>query len=338
MAKFIKMGPKISPKPVGSDYDLLSDKLYMLKYNSWTGESYFEEDGELNLNFKIYNSDEDTMFMNRVLNYHKKSDKLSTGVMLAGLKGTGKTVMAKQIARKSHLPVIVVDPDYPASKIADFFTKFDTEVCVMFDEIDKNWNSNNLLGFLDGVQKTAKKLVLFTCNDMDKTSEFLKDRCSRIRYRRIFAANENVKFLKELIADKGIKDTNDKLYNFMVNHFEVLSIDNILSFIDEKSAYPTVDNFNLVREMNISTKNMPANNGKKKNNNVVEILNWEKTKFTELDDDDLDDDDGEDDDDDLDEIKPTPCTQDDDCKCPSCEFKRRIVEHLHNQSITRRAA
>jgi len=330
MAEFLKMGPKISPKPVGSDYDLSSKQLYTLKYNSWTGESYFEEDGELNLNFKIYNSDEDISFMERVINYHKKSDKLSTGVMLAGLKGTGKTVMAKQIARKSGLPVIVVDPDYPASKIADFFTKFDTEVCVMFDEIDKNWNSNNLLGFLDGVQKTAKKLVLFTCNDMNKTSEFLKDRCSRIRYRRIFAANENVKFLKELIADRGIKDTGDKLYHFMVDHFEVMSIDNILSFIDEKVAYPKVDNFELVREMNISTKNMPESGEKKKSKgNVVELLNWDEAQFTEMEDyDNLDDDD---DDDDLDEIKSTPCTQDEDCECPSCRFRRQMMAMVHRK-------
>lgn len=336
MTEFLKQGNKISPKPQGSDYSLEKGKLYMLKFNSWSGESYFEEDGEMNLNFKIYNSDEDTMFMDRVLRYHNKTDKLSTGVMLAGLKGTGKTVMAKQIAKNSDLPIIVVDPDYPASRIGDFFTKFSTEVCVIFDEIDKNWNSNNLLGFLDGVQKTAKKLVLFTCNDLNKTSEFLKDRCSRVRFRRIFAANENVKFLKELIADKGIDDKNDELYNFMVNHFEVLSIDNILSFIEEKVMYPDMDNSELIRDMNISTKNLPKKGEKKadgkKAKNVV-MMNGKPVDLKDMDLEELfgnnvssssDDDDDED----LDEVKPSPCTEDDECQCPSCNF-RRMIERMN---------
>lgn len=274
MAEFIKSGKKIVVKPEGLEYNLIEGQSYSLKYNKFTGQSYFEEEGALNLNFKIYNSDEDEVFMDKVINYYNKTTKLTTGVMLAGLKGTGKTVMAKQIARKSNLPIIVVDKDYPASQLDGFFTQFKTPVCIIFDEIDKYWNTNYLLGFLDGVQETAKKLVLFTCNKIDSTSEYLKDRCSRIRYRRFFAANDNARFLRELIKDHGIDDFEDELYNFMVNYFEVLSIDNILAFIEEKSMYPEANNATLAVDMNISLKNV--DDLMRKSKDVAKHVNREK--------------------------------------------------------------
>lgn len=51
--------------------------------------------------------------------------------MLSGVKGTGKTVMAKVIAKNSKLPVIVVDEDFPTSQINNFFRKFTTPVAVI---------------------------------------------------------------------------------------------------------------------------------------------------------------------------------------------------------------
>lgn len=111
--------------------------------------------------------------------------------MLSGIKGTGKTVMAKVIAKNSNLPIIVVDEDYPTGRINDFFRKFETPVTIIFDEVDKHWDTEDLLGWLDGVQTNAKKLVLFTCNNEDRVNDYLKDRCSRVRYIRHFEANDN---------------------------------------------------------------------------------------------------------------------------------------------------
>lgn len=174
--------------------------------------------------------------------------------MLSGVKGTGKTVMAKVIAKNSNLPVIVVDEDFPTSQINDFFRKFTTPVAVIFDEVDKHWDTEDLLGWLDGVQTNAKKLVLFTCNNEDRVNEYLKDRCSRVRYTRHFEANDNARFLKEILKDKGIaEDEIESTYTFIVNNFNLLSIDNILSFIDEKLMFPGLSNEHLLKDMNISS-------------------------------------------------------------------------------------
>lgn len=62
--------------------------------------------------------------------------------MLAGTKGTGKTVLAKVIAKESGLPIIIVDGNYPAQYLSKFFKGFKTPVCIIFDEIEKKWRTD----------------------------------------------------------------------------------------------------------------------------------------------------------------------------------------------------
>ena len=255
MSEFIKVGERIVNKPTGLDYDLVNGKVYNLKWDRYNGMSYFEEDGSLSLPSKVYTTKSDDIFIKRVNTYFQKTSKLSTGVMLSGIKGTGKTVMAKVIAKNSNLPIIVVDEDYPTGRINDFFRKFETPVTIIFDEVDKHWDTEDLLGWLDGVQTNAKKLVLFTCNNEDRVNDYLKDRCSRVRYIRHFEANDNARFLREILRDKGIAEDKIKdTYTFIVNNFGLLSIDNILSFIDEKLLFPELSNEEIFNDMNISSK------------------------------------------------------------------------------------
>lgn len=255
MSEFIKVGEKIVNKPTGLDYDLINGKVYNLKWDRYNGMSYFEEDGLLSLPAKVYTTKSDDVFIKRVNTYFQKTSKLSTGVMLSGIKGTGKTVMAKVIAKNSNLPIIVVDEDYPTGRINDFFRKFETPVTIIFDEVDKHWDTEDLLGWLDGVQTNAKKLVLFTCNNEDRVNDYLKDRCSRVRYIKHFEANDNARFLREILRDKGIaEDKIEDAYTFIVNNFGLLSIDNILSFIDEKLLFPELSNEEIFNDMNISSK------------------------------------------------------------------------------------
>lgn len=278
MSEFIKVGERIINKPIGLDYDLINGKVYNLKWDRYNGMSYFEEDGSLSLPTKVYTTKSDDIFIKRVNTYFQKTSKLSTGVMLSGIKGTGKTVMAKVIAKNSNLPIIVVDEEYPTGRINDFFRKFETPVTIIFDEVDKHWDTEDLLGWLDGVQTNAKKLVLFTCNNENKVNDYLKDRCSRVRYIRHFEANDNTRFLREILRDKGIaKDKIEDTYTFIVDNFGLLSIDNILSFIDEKLLFPELSDEEIFNDMNISPK-------KDKKNIVEETLDCENEENEDDDD------------------------------------------------------
>lgn len=257
MTEFIKVGDEITVKPKldGISYNLINNKVYDLEYNRMQGISYLKENGDLNMPKKLYKLEEDNDFINRILSYFNSDNSgKTTGVLLAGTKGTGKTMLSKRIALESNLPIIVVANDYPANRLVSFFKHFTTPVVVMFDEIEKNaywWETKDLLGFLDGVEATSKKLVLMTCNKTDQIDDNFFDRCSRVRYLKEYEANSNSMFVRYMAEDKGVKNI-DEVVNFIIEHMEVKSFDNISAFLDEVVLFENTPLDKLAKDMNIS--------------------------------------------------------------------------------------
>lgn len=235
MANFIKQGNRVIPLPKGCTYDLEPGKVYDLLIKTVWGEQVtkFELNGEMNLPPTVYQTKKDKLFIDRVLKNFNSSDKNTTGVLLTGDKGTGKSVTAKILAEKAKLPIIVINPDLEEKYLEEFFKEFDTPVCILFDEVDKNFNTQKMLTFLDGMHKTAKKLVVMTANDEDSLSHFIKNRCSRIRYYRHYSMKDDAREYAELICDSKNVDNKEEVVDFIVNNIKYPSIDNISSFIDE---------------------------------------------------------------------------------------------------------
>lgn len=235
MSEFIKSGDRVVPMPQGLMYDLEPGRVYDLKiYTSW-GEvvEALTLNGELNTPKKVYVTNKDEQFVKRVLNDFNNTAKNTTGVLLVGEKGTGKTVTAKLLAERGDLPIIVMNPKTELDKITGFFKKFTTPVCILFDEVDKEFDTSELLTFLDGLQKTSKKLVIMTANDEDVIDNYLKNRCSRIRYYRQYNIKDDAEEYAKLICeDKGL-DNADEVVKFILDKISCPSIDNILSFVDE---------------------------------------------------------------------------------------------------------
>lgn len=255
MSEFIKAGKNIFPKPVGCDYDLIAGKVYDLNWDGYNGTYIFSENGDLNLPSKVYNLKKDVPFKKRVLTYFKETTAQTTGVMLAGTKGTGKTVLSKVIAKESGLPIIIVDGSYPAQHLSKFFKGFKTPVCIIFDEIEKKWRTDRMLEFLDGVEATTKKLVLMTCNDVNQVSQYMQDRCSRVRYLRTYGDRDNIELIETLVKDNEIENVEETT-NFIIDNIKLLSIDNVLSFIKEVKLFGsefTLDE--IIEDMNISLNN-----------------------------------------------------------------------------------
>lgn len=235
MTNFIKNGNNIIPFPKGLEYELEPGKVYDLLIKTVWGErvTKFTLNGEMNLPPTVYQTKKDKIFIDRVLKNFSSSGKNTTGVLLTGDKGTGKSVTAKVLAEKAKLPIIVINPDMEEKYLEEFFKEFDQPVCILFDEVDKNFSTQKMLTFLDGMHKTAKKLVIMTANDEDNLSNYIKNRCSRIRYYRHYSMLEDAKEYAELICnEKGI-DNKEEIVNFIVKNIKYPSIDNISSFIDE---------------------------------------------------------------------------------------------------------
>lgn len=257
MSQFVKVEDSIVPKPKGIDYDLVNGKCYSLKKEDWGGTMYLKEEDSIKIpTDHIYETAQDVSFKTRVINNFNNSDK-TTGVLLAGLKGSGKTLAAKQLCKQANLPIIIVDPSFRASDLNGFFTSFNTSVAIIFDEVDKNtdrrWDTAQMLSFLDGVQNTCKKLVVFTCNNTCSLDENMLDRCSRIRYYKTYC-KLNRETVNMIIDDKLGKESN-VLLDFIMRRFKTINYDNVISFVKEVFDY--CDDINeesledLIKDMNI---------------------------------------------------------------------------------------
>lgn len=258
--KFLKIGSKIAFKPTieGLEYELESGKVYTLDFDRYDDTITLNIAPDLLMPDKIYETEDSSKFISRVINNFNKSGDGTTGVMLSGLKGSGKTITAKQIAINSNLPIILIDKSFRPSLLIKLFNQLkDTNVCVLFDEVDKlgeDYDDDYLLRILDGANTCGKKLVLCTCNESDSINEYLKDRCSRIRYWREFD-ELSPSLIQEILKDR-LNDKNEvnPLTDFIVNNFGVISFDNIVSFTDEVNEYPLATFEELFKDMNLSSK------------------------------------------------------------------------------------
>lgn len=130
------------------------------------------------------------------------------------------------------MPIFIVDSRFPVTKLNKVFKQFETPCCLIFDEVEKNWNTERMLEFLDGVEKTGKKLVLMTCNDLGRVSQYMQDRCSRIRYLRKYTVKDNYEFLPFLLEQYQIKN-KEEVSEFINKYMKLPSIDNMLALIKE---------------------------------------------------------------------------------------------------------
>lgn len=252
--QFISLNGKIVPKPEGLDYELVPGKVYNLVWDRGDGENYLTEDKEFEFPSNYYQTDSDKKLISKSIKIFNETEKMTTGILLSGLKGSGKTLLAKKMAIESNLPIIVIDKSVDSSDVESFFARITTDVCIIFDEIDKYWNTRYLLGFLDGVKPTCKKLVICTCNNEKEIDEYLNDRCSRIRYKKTFSGltKETVASIINSVIDD--KNKADSAAEYVCSTFSVVSHDNVAIFAEEILNNPE-DSFDEIMEfLNISKR------------------------------------------------------------------------------------
>ena len=111
----------------------------------------------------------------------------STGVMLAGEKGSGKSLLAKAIAIKAAnegVPTIVINAPWAGDKFNSFIQSIEQPCVILFDEFEKVYDSESqeaILTLLDGVFP-SKKLFVLTCNDKWRVDQHMRNRPGRIYY------------------------------------------------------------------------------------------------------------------------------------------------------------
>lgn len=165
--------------------DKLEVGIYSLESDPRTGALYLERlSDKFEFGYKMYGIQE--KFINRVLITYQGT-KGNLGILLNGVKGTGKSVTAKVLSNELSMPVILVNKGYRG--VADFINNIQQEVLVFVDEYEKVFKSNeysddssSLLTVMDGVLENGyRRVFLLTTNHL-KVNENLLDRPGRIRY------------------------------------------------------------------------------------------------------------------------------------------------------------
>ena len=137
--------------------------------------------------YKLYGLNQ--KFIDYVLKTYENTTG-NLGILLDGIKGTGKTVVAKELCNHLQLPVILVQSigrDTNSKLIEYLSTAINFNCIFFFDEYEKEFeDSSDVLSFMDGTYNSIyRRVFLLTTNELKVDSNLL-GRPSRIRYKKSF--------------------------------------------------------------------------------------------------------------------------------------------------------
>jgi len=187
MSYFLKSGNtfRVSTKEAMDLHEKLPAGNYVVKEMPMDGPLYLEHIESFEIKGKRYGDlDKNT---DRILNTFMDRTA-STGVMLAGEKGSGKSLLAKNLAiegaKRLDIPTIVINAPWVGDKFNAFMQTIEQPCIVLFDEFEKVYNSDDqeqALTLLDGVFP-SKKLFVLTCNDKWRIDQHMRNRPGRLFY------------------------------------------------------------------------------------------------------------------------------------------------------------
>ena len=196
----------------------------------WYLERYADE---FTFPFKIYGLE--TEFIDYVVKtYHSTTGNF--GVLLNGVKGTGKTIVAKMIANRLNLPVVILKnmgEDFNQDML-EFISSFNFDCIFFIDEFEKEFSDQTglLLKITDGVYTaTNRRLFLMTTNKLEINHNFI-GRPSRIRYVKNFG-NLSLDVVNEYLdAELLYPDMKEEIIEY-IDGLSISTIDILKSLVEE---------------------------------------------------------------------------------------------------------
>lgn len=189
---------------------------------------------EFVFDYKIYGLQED--FINHVIKTYNEVQTGNLGILLNGTKGTGKTVAAKMIANRLHLPVIIVQnmgQEMNLQMMNYLSTEINFDCVFFFDEYEKTFDKDTtILSFMDGVYNSeSRKVFLLTTNTLSIDRNLI-GRPSRILYLKKFG-NLEIEAASEFLDDTlNNKEYKQEVLEF-INLLSISTIDILKSVVKE---------------------------------------------------------------------------------------------------------
>jgi hypothetical protein len=240
MTYFLKSGTRfnVSTKEAMDLHEQLPACTYTVKFDKMAGCFYLEQIDGFEIKGKIYGDTKRNA--NRILNtFNDRS--ASTGVMLTGEKGSGKTLLAKMLsldAQASGVPTIVINEPWCGEGFNSFLQMIEQPTIILFDEFEKVYDRDDqekMLTLLDGVYP-SKKLFVLTCNDKWRVNEHMRNRPGRIYYMMDFKGLEQ-DFIVEYCEDNLQNKTHIQTICKIAMMFDQFNFDMLKAMIEEMNRY-----------------------------------------------------------------------------------------------------
>lgn len=176
----------------------------------------------------------------RILNTFA-SREMSTGVLLNGEKGSGKTLLAKTLsieAGNKGIPTIIINTDWHGDKFNKLIQDINQPAIIMFDEFEKVYGEETqeaVLTLMDGVFPT-KKLFVLTCNDKWRINSHMRNRPGRLYYMIDYKGLDHA-FIVEYCQDNlNAKQYIEKICT-IASMFDQFNFDMLKALVEEMNRY-----------------------------------------------------------------------------------------------------
>jgi archaellum biogenesis ATPase FlaH len=247
----------------GAIIDNLPAKVFSVQFNPLAAQYYLEyRFDSFPMPSQLYNcNDIDNETMSNLFNSRYATESGNLGVLLSGLKGTGKSLLLKTTANQAlanGLPVLLVEQSFNSSSLVKFLSGITEDCVVLFDEFEKYYyddsesgsNQAELLSFFDGTS-ISHKLIIITVNNKDQLSEFFINRPSRIRYV-IDYVSLSQEFVAEYVSQKLVDKSAIPAVLEEFESIEEINFDLLNVCCDEvNKSYPLLPVKQIFRFLNI---------------------------------------------------------------------------------------
>ena len=210
---------------------------YIIKEDQF-GNMFFETVDTFEFKTKRYGDNERNT--DRIMRTFMARD-VSTGVMLTGEKGSGKSLLAKTICIEAYnqdIPTLIINAPWHGDKFNKFIQDIEQPCIVLFDEFEKVYDSDEqeaILTLLDGVFP-SKKLFILTCNDKWRVDQHMRNRPGRIFYMIDFKGL-TIDFIVEYCNDNlNAKEHIEKICNIS-SLFSQFNFDMLKALVEEMNRY-----------------------------------------------------------------------------------------------------
>lgn len=231
-------------RDISSNVDSIPKGVWIVE-STPLGELFLKKiEEEFSFDFKIYGLESE--FMDRVVKTYKHTSG-NMGVLLNGVKGTGKTITGEILANKLGLPIIMVTHPYPA--LNSFLSSIQQDLTVLIDEYEKVYKGqigedygddeelvkggdSTLLSLMDGVLKTKYRKAFILTTNRTWINDNMLNRPGRIRYLKQFTdltKEQIMEIIDDCLVEKQFKED---LVTFL-KPLKIITVDIVKSIVSE---------------------------------------------------------------------------------------------------------